>query len=673
MSPTVKRSLFAASFMLLADPVLADTSTLDTVVVTARRGDSKQSDSPQNVQIISEKTIEQSVALDVTDALKKLAVVDVVQYPGLLSGIGMRGFRPETSGINKHTLLLVDGMPAGATNLAAIPVENIERIEILKGAGSALYGASAMGGVVNVITKHSTGTVKSALNAGYGSFNTYDMGINSGGSIQPSLDFDANIQRHDQQGDYRMGGEFNKVGKQRADTAYSADNASGRLGVDINNNWRLDGNVELFQADDVAVPGSVFFGNTDQSSKDLSHHNLRGKLLGIQASHTLSLAAYNSSENSDVTPKTSPWGMYDSYREKNTWTGLQAKDAWCWTAGQTLTYGLDAEHVSSDSWRKNRAGQPLTPYQPNSERRTLGIYFQNESFFNADKTVLTLGARHDRIEVETLATAHMSGFTPATAAFTTVNPSIGISHKILPELRAHSSAGTAFMAPNAIQMAGESTMISYDKRTVITRGNPNLDPENSFTWDGGLEWSGEKWRTDATYFNTQVRDMIISNVLVANPPAPAPIIYSYENANTGRMHGLELEGQCKISETYGLSASATRLFSRQEDLKSGGQRDIQNVPSFTLVAGLTADFGALDGRVNARYVSGRKDTDWDQPTRPVIEYDNLTVVDAVAGYQLDTHQRVSLEVGNLFNREYYEKLGFPLAGRTLTARYRYAF
>ena len=75
------------------------------------------------------------MAADITDVLKKNAGVDVVQYNGVLSGVGIRGFRPETSGINKRSLLLIDGRPSGVTNLATLLLDNVDRIEVMKGAG----------------------------------------------------------------------------------------------------------------------------------------------------------------------------------------------------------------------------------------------------------------------------------------------------------------------------------------------------------------------------------------------------------------------------------------------------------------------------------------------------------------------------------------------------------
>ena len=81
------------------------------VVVTARRVETRVAETPQKIEVVDATDIERSVASDLTDVLKKNAGVDVVQYSGALSGIGIRGFRPQFSGINKRSLLLIDGRP----------------------------------------------------------------------------------------------------------------------------------------------------------------------------------------------------------------------------------------------------------------------------------------------------------------------------------------------------------------------------------------------------------------------------------------------------------------------------------------------------------------------------------------------------------------------------------
>ena len=124
---------------------------LNPVVVTATRFETKKERIAQKLDIISKEDIQMTPSADLTDIVRKTAAVDVIQYPNLSSGIGIRGFRPQFSGLNQRTLLLIDGRPAGATNLSQINLNGIERIEVLKGPASSLYGSQAMGGVINVI------------------------------------------------------------------------------------------------------------------------------------------------------------------------------------------------------------------------------------------------------------------------------------------------------------------------------------------------------------------------------------------------------------------------------------------------------------------------------------------------------------------------------------------
>ena len=114
--------------------------TLESVVVTGRRTESRLEDTPQRIEVIGKTDIETTPVRELTDLLKKNSSVDVIQYPGNSSGIGIRGFRPEYSGINKHSLLLIDGRPAMSTNLSLVNLDQVERIEVLKGPASALYG-----------------------------------------------------------------------------------------------------------------------------------------------------------------------------------------------------------------------------------------------------------------------------------------------------------------------------------------------------------------------------------------------------------------------------------------------------------------------------------------------------------------------------------------------------
>jgi vitamin B12 transporter len=162
---------------------------------------------PQKVEVITARDIALTSADDLTDQLKKSTSLDVIQYPGLLSGVGMRGFRPQFSGLNQRTLLLVDGRPAGATNYAAMDLLPVDRVEIVKGPFSALYGAQAMGGVINLVPRRSRGKIKTEAKASTGSFGRFQGAVVSGGRLSKRMHYDLALHAFTLSRDVRIGRE----------------------------------------------------------------------------------------------------------------------------------------------------------------------------------------------------------------------------------------------------------------------------------------------------------------------------------------------------------------------------------------------------------------------------------------------------------------------------------
>src|SRR5688572_27224415 len=126
----ISATLAAATAMAQSTDTLK-TQTLGQVVITATRTEVQRNKIPQSLTVINRKDIEKTGGQDFVDLLKKNASVNVVQYPGLLAGIGIRGFRPQTGGLNQRVLLLVDGRPPGAPHIATINPSDIARIEVL--------------------------------------------------------------------------------------------------------------------------------------------------------------------------------------------------------------------------------------------------------------------------------------------------------------------------------------------------------------------------------------------------------------------------------------------------------------------------------------------------------------------------------------------------------------
>jgi vitamin B12 transporter len=645
----------------------------EDVVVTARRAETRISETPQKIEIIDPTDIARSVALDLTDVLKKNAGVDVVQYNGVLSGIGIRGFRPQFSGINKRSLLLIDGRPSGVTNLATVRLDTVERIEVLKGAASAIYGSSAMGGVVNVITRQSRGKIGGEARIGGGSFGTSDLSGRIGGNASSRADFDLSGDLFEQRDDYRMGN-----GDIRPATSYKTYNGSARAGIDLNKDWRIDARGDGYRGRDIMTPGDIASGINAQGSKDLERSSQDIRVSGRSGAHALSFVAYGAREAGHTTNVTTtnpldvPYLPYLSFENKLTWAGAQARDSWNWSRLHSLIVGLDFERVTSESQSYARTGERVAPFSADSNKRTAGIYAENTTKLRGGRTVIALGGRVDRITTETVDTPLKTNFTPSETSFTLFNPSLGVKQELLPGMRAHFAIGRAFIPAEAIMLTGFTTT-TVGGRTQISQGNPNLKPERSTSFDVGLEWSASTTRVDATVFRTVVKDRFISNVTISNPAPPAPIVVSVANGLDAHISGLDLEAEHRLGGHVGLFGNLTHYFTRKEQLASGAEQDILNVALNTVRAGVDIDFGRVSTRVSGRYVQGRKDSDFSVAGFPIIDYDNFTVVDATVTYRLVRQHSIAIAINNLFDELYYEKLGYPLQGASFSLSYRLGF
>lgn len=175
---------------------------LEPITVTASRTKRKLSEVPSGVNVITEKNIESSSAKNIPGLLKNLEGVYTYDSSGVGTAgrVNMRGFWGDMS---THQLVLIDGIPQnkGKDKLVdwdLIPLDNIERIEIVKGPASALYGDNAMSGVINIITKKPATTPETRIFASYGSYNTQNYKASASGAFkQLGYRFDASSKSTD--------------------------------------------------------------------------------------------------------------------------------------------------------------------------------------------------------------------------------------------------------------------------------------------------------------------------------------------------------------------------------------------------------------------------------------------------------------------------------------------
>ncbi|SKC46322.1 TonB-dependent receptor [Ohtaekwangia koreensis] len=648
--------------------MIAGLEQLSEVVITATRADRFIESVPQKIKVIGREDIDKTVATDLTDLLKKTAGVDVIQYPGLLSGIGIRGFRPQFSGINQRTLLLIDGRPAGATNLATIDMNNVERIEVLKGPASALYGSQAMGGVVNIITKKTNGELKGRAFAGIGSFGITQGGFSLGGNIISKLDFDASFNSYSQSKDFKLGRNnllrdafdlkhanrilWTETGKQdiavedtrgdgdtRPNTSYSNYTASARLGYTINDKWRIDAKGDRFYAKNVNTPGDIEDGSLSPGMKDIDRYSSDVIAKGKVTSTTEMTAKFFTAReqvtnyNVSVNDSTTVRSEYISAHNQLTWIGGQ------WMARQQIkdhfvTIGVDYTRVEQENLSYNDLGiaRNVSARSPNFDQANTGAYAQGELNFADNRLNVTAGVRYENIQYDVIGT---NLFAARSKASNVVNPSAGVNYTILPNVSLHATFGTGFTTVSVFEIAGYSeTKVDKNKKDGVDTvdvwiGNADLKNQQSATVDAGIRYINNKSgiTADVTYFHTNFENNVISSITqypaqVAESGAAIRNRNSYTNAKGTALTGIEFDLSYDLGIAMEKSHSLKLFASGVYILKAEEIREIylqpspltlamHNVADFTLNYGVSYDnLKWLSTRFSGRYVGRRYDTDW---------------------------------------------------------------
>jgi len=623
----VSRFASAASVFSIISTVSAqtpaDSSTGDSVLtlsptmkVNVMRLEIKPEKLPQKIEVIDDLDLALTPAQDITDVLKKNASIDVIQYPGLLSGVGIRGFRPSFSGINQRTLTLIDGRPSGATNLASLQPYNVERIEIIKGPMSALYGPQAMGGVVNVVPKYSTGDINTQLRFKTGSYETFEAVAHSGGSIGKFLNFDFSGMVFDQGKDFRIGSNYSLsklnderypgtathilangdsvdvkddigAGTIRHYTKYDKHDFSLRVGTALlDNRLTIDIRGEMFGADAVETPGDIATVDADGGMKGFYRNDQEVVVKGDLGINKFKAVQYYAAENSNYFEKIA-YGdtMYTSYAGNTEWLGFQVKDDIHIPTGDfilkpIITAGLDYNSVEASSRCWQNRNTEIAPSSPNSRQEDLGIYTQLFGDLKDGLVTATVGLRYDAITAEILKTNLIPTSKANRESFNVFSPSYGLTISPLKRiggigdysLTLYHNFGKGFIPQSAYNIAGYSVgkpdATGHVQRTV---GNPDLKPEENITVDCGVR--GEikplglniglgMYRTTVENFAQKISSPAPagSNDTYDGITYPTSTIVTYRNnENLTIMSGFE----------WDLEWNILRLFDRKEELAIG--------------------------------------------------------------------------------------------------------
>ncbi|MCC7052437.1 MAG: TonB-dependent receptor [Gemmatimonadaceae bacterium] len=557
---------------------------LPTVTTTASRYAAPADSLPRRVEVISRAQLDGTAALDMVDLLKKRATLDVVQYPGLLGGVGIRGFRPQVGSLQQRVLILLDGRPSGITNLSLLDVQDVERVEVLKGPASALYGSAAMGGVVNVVTRKRTGARSALVSVGGGSFGASEFRVQGGGALFGGLDADVSLRRYDQRNDYGIGGGNALRGVFGSDTALKSypgattpsrwvpdtlgdgvtrvfttmatTSGTMRVGGSIGRHLRLDVRGDAFDAQDLPSPGDLYSAATPfpgNSRKNLRRTGGAVDLGGAVRGHALLARLFTTDETSDYLNRPDS-ARFVNFASVVRTSGFQVQDV-LQVGGQQVVFGVDGTAQRATSQRWSAPTSEVGTFSPNSENRSLALFGEARLTALAGRLVATMGARADRVTLKLLSTPLRSDVVAGDDDFTVFNPSAGLAYTLGGGVRAHGSVGRAFLAPDAFGRAGLTQSVTSGV-AAITFGNPTLRAEHSVTADLGLGVTRMHGALafDATYFHTDVADRI-AQARASFAAGSRPVLASGDqvsrvttsvNAGEARIRGFEASARFDV-------------------------------------------------------------------------------------------------------------------------------
>jgi len=617
---------------------------MDEVVVTASRSAETKKKVSANITTISREDIEQSASRNVADLLTEKGIGHIQKYPGNLTAIGIRGFRTDTHGndLQGHVLVLLDGRRAGTGNVAKLLTKNVERIEVIRGPGAVQYGSAGMGGVVNIITRQGQDNT-AFIEAGGGSFGTGEGSV-GGTVLKNGFDF-AGSYTYRTADDYDTGSgdTFENTGMDY-ETGISAN-----LGYSFSETNRLGVVFTRFDADDAGSPG--YFSNQDlDNTNDKENYSLDAKYTGRTDNEQYQWMVryfFGQDENYWYDPTEYNASGWDDGIISSNETDQQGAQAQVTTVFDylTATIGFDwLDYDVENTWTPSK-----TTYS------NPALFFLGKTSFLEDAVTLNLGLRYDWYEVEVTEPAGRE------EDQNRLTPQIGLAWMVMDGLKLRAQYAEAFVMPSADQLAAD-----YESFGTKTVGNPDLDPEKSSTYEGGLDYAYKSLNASLTYFYSDFEDKIVTDYTSDGSA-------TWNNLGDATIAGIEAEISYDMGELLDMSWEVKpylglTLLTEYEDEETG--EDLQYVSGTNLSAGLVVSNGAgTFVRFNVVYTGSQDVNDWESeeyPT-PVVELDSSTVADLIASYRFYESEQygaftVRGEVRNLFDEEYAYVKGYPMPG-----------
>jgi vitamin B12 transporter len=495
---------------------------LPPVFVTSTRTEIPLSQVTTSATVISDKDIQNQQAETVLQVLRTVPGLDVVQAGsrGGNSAVFIRGSESD------HVLVLIDGVEVnsttlGAFNFAHLTTENVERIEVLRGAGGTLYGSQAIGGVINIITKKGQGPLEAgvSLEGGNGSTNRQALTLRGGAG---KLGYSFSAARMASQGFHSVNDDYRNLA------------ASGRLDYQVTEDASLKGIFHFVKTDLGLFNNNNFASQPDPNAREASTQYL-GKLQWEQTilqnwDYRISGSMFKEHiKDSDDVDSCLFFGFpcdsrtRDRFRPRIDTGEFQTNyrfDDW-----STTTFGVEYKRQSAD-----------TSGGIDKAIRNMGYYLQEQFQFLERRLIMIPGIRLD--DNQSFGTAWTPTFSAAYLFRQTGT-------------RLKASYAKGFKAPTLNELFFPPGF------GCPAFGNSNLGPEKSWELNAGVEQDlvQDRVKVGATYFHREVQDLIEGRPIPGDPFG----CFRAQNIGSARFDGVELILNIKLLDSLSVNANYTYL------------------------------------------------------------------------------------------------------------------
>jgi outer membrane receptor for ferrienterochelin and colicin len=643
------------------------TYKLGEVVVAATKSEVKLKDVPANVTVVTKEEIEGASIQNVDDLLENLAGIEGVQrYTGIAYTIPISVFMRGIKGAHR-VLVMIDGIPLndslnGFVNWNEISLDAVERVEIVRGPFSSLYGSNAMAGVINIITKKVEEGFKAEIKPNLGNYEYSNYGVNlSVGMDRLSYSLVLNKLHND---NYLF---RDSIIEEKWDRTVPP------IGGFVIKKWNVENfdtddlnlianvNAKIGERSEITFSGGYFdcesgMGKTEflytsnlpekdnKSEKKYYRLNLIGKTL-IGDNRISFITSYHHAGNKywgenygGMTPEpySYPYYVPTLMEYDSDDSGLELRLNRALGKKHLLTLGMEGR-LNKGQWSliNTGTGQAVAEKKMDKSADTEALYIQDE-ISQSQKLRFILGARLD----------YHSEFGSA------FSPKLSMLYRFSDKTRIHTSVGQAFNAPTLGQLYQPEWMRIP---MLIFRSNPDLDPEKVTSYEFGFEHTfTEKVLGKLTLFRNDTKDLIDLET-VKEPTGTEPGIEQYGNIEKTYSQGVETELEALILP--GLTGYLNHTYLEAEDKQINEALDYTPHNRLNLGLRFSKDFGRIRLRISpqVRYVSSQYTTDRKTDVRYKI--DDYFISDLNFMAKLRENIELFLTCKNLTNEKIEDERG----------------